>query len=368
MKGKEMMNFNPRLTVAKKHDPNIISIAARHNLRELQAELGATSHIDVNKTPLNMVLAGPETATEVNAQARQLLQDAGITKLRKNAVRMVEVLISLPPRTTVPLREFFMKGLEWIRSFFGVPVLSAIVHLDEGAPHMHVLLLPLKDGRMIGSDLIGGRQSLRFMQDNFHEVVAKSYGFSRPVKTKRLNSRTRSALAEEIIQAIEFYPEKLRDPSFREILLELIKSSPERLSEQLGLNVPIETGQSKSFVAIMTASTRPKNKAGRNPPATCKKPIGNVEEAKQEQQPYTCVGISAGNEDYIEQTAEPIPSEPPLYERVPDDQPASSWDNELGEFRAPVKIQAESARQTALQEILRVKPQNWDWFHPEKID
>src|SRR5207245_6185490 len=55
-------------------------------------------------------------------------------------------------------------SLAWIEVYFAVPVLSAVVHVDEAAPHMHVLLLPLLNGRMQGSDLVGSRSRLRAMQ------------------------------------------------------------------------------------------------------------------------------------------------------------------------------------------------------------
>ncbi len=64
--------------------------AARHNLREIQAELGAREHIDAGRSALNVVLAGEASAAGVSKYAKQLMADAGVIKLRKDCVRAVE--------------------------------------------------------------------------------------------------------------------------------------------------------------------------------------------------------------------------------------------------------------------------------------
>lgn len=115
--------------------------AARHNLREIQAELGADSHITPTKSHLNVVSRGGTTSSEVVALAEQLIRAAGIEKLRKDVVYAVEYIFSLPPDTNVNLHAYFNASLEWVASYTGCPILSAVTHLDEGAPHMHVLAL-----------------------------------------------------------------------------------------------------------------------------------------------------------------------------------------------------------------------------------
>lgn len=127
----------------------IIRTAAKHNHRELLAEVGANSagRIDPNRTPLNYVLRGPNTAAEVADLERSLLEKAGITNIRKDAVRGLELVFSLPPATKIDHREYFEEVTKWTESYFGVPLLSSIVHLDEAAPHCHILLLPLVGGR-----------------------------------------------------------------------------------------------------------------------------------------------------------------------------------------------------------------------------
>jgi hypothetical protein len=51
----------------------IITVAARHNRRELQAEMGATDSIDPTHSQLNETLQGPSTAAGVGMNPLQAL-------------------------------------------------------------------------------------------------------------------------------------------------------------------------------------------------------------------------------------------------------------------------------------------------------
>lgn len=66
------------------------------------------------------------------------------------------------------LRTFYEECTRWAESHFGVQVLSSVVHLDEGAPHCHVILLPLVDGRMNGARLYGGIKYLERLTKPFN--------------------------------------------------------------------------------------------------------------------------------------------------------------------------------------------------------
>jgi Plasmid recombination enzyme len=59
-------------------------------------------------------------------------------------------------------------------------VLSADVHLDEPAPHMHVLLLPLCDGHMQGSAVVGGPSKLRATHAGFQADIGAKHGLAMP--------------------------------------------------------------------------------------------------------------------------------------------------------------------------------------------
>ncbi len=56
-----------------------------------------------------------------------------------------------------PPIEYFEVALKWLSTEFGkTNILSAVIHKDEAAQHMHVLIIPFGRGRMRGADLMGG--------------------------------------------------------------------------------------------------------------------------------------------------------------------------------------------------------------------
>jgi len=293
--------------------------AARHNLREIQDELGADGYIDPAKSRLNVILAGPHKAAAVAT----LADDALPSKLRRDAVRAVELVISLPSAQSIDQSAFFKDSLAWIRTFFGVPVLSAVVHLDETEPHCHVLLLPVVDGHMVGSDLVGNRARLRQMQSDFHAVVSSHYGLTRPMAAKRTSKAIRDKVAGVVLDAILAAPECLGRPNVRLALTEAIASSPDALAAALGVSMPSgKTKRERSFVEIMTAPVKPEPKAkpiGFHLPA---KPIGFANDGRGKRKPYHCVGFTI-----------PATSPDATFTRESDHQDTALWDSELGEFR-----------------------------------
>ncbi|MDP3424980.1 MAG: plasmid recombination protein [Burkholderiaceae bacterium] len=59
-----------------------------------------------------------------------------------------------------------------------MPVLLATAHRDEAAPHLHVLMLPVKDGKHIGGALID-KAKLRNLRESFFAQVAGPAGLKR---------------------------------------------------------------------------------------------------------------------------------------------------------------------------------------------
>ena len=92
---------------------------------------------------------------------------------RKNGVLGIEIIISLPPSSGIDEQQFFIDVVKWAEGFFEIPILSAVIHYDEAAPHIHIIMLPLFNGRMLGSVLIGGKPRLQAMHDDFHTKVGK---------------------------------------------------------------------------------------------------------------------------------------------------------------------------------------------------
>jgi hypothetical protein len=174
------------MRVEKLKRSGIVTVAARHNKREIQAEIGAAGSIDPARSHLNYHLAGPPTAEAVAQLAKDLMSAAGV-KMRKDMVLGIEAVFSLPVGTALDTRVYFAACLEWAAVYFGdmANILSFDVHLDEAAPHAHALILPLVDGHMNGGKMVGARSKMLDMHSQFHQAVAKRYGLRRaPAKLK----------------------------------------------------------------------------------------------------------------------------------------------------------------------------------------
>lgn len=172
----------PFLRIEKLRGQGHLLRAARHNRRTIQAELKPHGHIDPKRTPLNQTLCGEPTPEDVNREATELMRAAGVTKLRKDAVTALEIVFSIPTSLDIDHEAYFAKCTTWAAEQFGgmCNILSADVHHDEAHPHLHVLILPLRNGRMVGSDMVGNRQLLASRHAQFYDQVARHFGLPKP--------------------------------------------------------------------------------------------------------------------------------------------------------------------------------------------
>jgi Plasmid recombination enzyme len=266
------------LAFAKLKGGGRVLAAARHNKRELQNERGAASHIDEQRSSLNYCLAGEITAKGIDAAAKRRLSDAGITTLRKDAVRVIEAVFSLPSRSAIDHRAYFTDCTRWVGERFGnANMLSSDVHLDEAAPHCHVLFVPLVDGRMRGSDLLGGRARLAELANDFHAKIATLYGL--PRRVPKLAGEKKHALAEMIVKRLLSDSDGATTSKVWQSIRDAIENDPEPFAAQLGIDTPQpETKpKRKSFVETMTGTgkrtTEDNNRIGFADTPRASKPI-----------------------------------------------------------------------------------------------
>jgi hypothetical protein len=245
------------LRIKKLLPKNIIHVAAKHNLREIASEYGVDGHIDASRIPDNRTIRGPGAAAGVATLAQSLMDNAGIKTLRKDAVRGLEIIFGLPAGSSIDEAAFFDASVCWAESYFAVPILSAVVHNDEAAPHCHVLLLPLLNGRMVGSDLMGNKVRLQAMQADFHKQVGAAYGLLRQMAPKRFGATARRKAAEQAYSAIAADPGMLASPDLRHCLQALIAADPEALMLLLGLPMQESKQRRQTFVGIMTKPMKP---------------------------------------------------------------------------------------------------------------
>ena len=341
------------LRAKKLKGAGIIRVAAAHNKRAIQAELGAGGSIDSSRTALNECLAGPATPDDVVSLARVKMTEAGISKLRKDAVRAIEFVVSLAPGQCADERGLFVDAMRWLADRFGCAnnILSADIHRDESAPHLHVLLLPLVGGRMVGSDAFGGPSQLMKLQADFHAAVCVPYGLKR--YPRRLTGNSKTATAAAVLAELK----RRRDPCLNSavwpVLRGRIEADPGPYVAALGLEVAAVTKSKKlrSMTEIFTSKGK-----GSSKPEPDTNPIGF--KAPANDQTLCSVGFASNTAHQSAPAAPQIVATVDAVEAAtPDASPdevrerdaefaAGTWDAETGEFH-PTQDKARSNKASA---------------------
>ena len=208
--------------------------AAGHNLRAIQKELGANSHIDATRICLNEILAGPGTPAGVAALALTLMAGAGVDvgKLRKDHTQAHELLFTLPADTTVNTQDYFKHCHAWAVDQFGHDnILSAVIHRDESTPHMHILIVPIQAGRYVGTSLID-RARLARLRASFASDVAPAFGL-------RVTPPLTGAARVKVIELIYERLQSTHDPVLGSVLWLTVKAdiarNPASYAGRLGI-------------------------------------------------------------------------------------------------------------------------------------
>ena len=75
------------------------------------------------------------------------------------------------------IKAYFQEALDFIREYQEPKtIISAVVHMDEKTPHMHLSFVPLtEDGRLCAKEIVGNKKKLTQWQDRFWEHMVKKY-------------------------------------------------------------------------------------------------------------------------------------------------------------------------------------------------
>lgn len=344
------------LRLKKLKGGGVISRAARHNRRVIQAEMGATGSIDPSRSHLNETIAGPPAADDVANIARDRMRAAGVIKPRSNAVLGLEIVFSLPTTYTLDDRAFFTDCLRWAANQFGggENILSADIHRDEAAPHCHILIMPMIDGRMVGSDMVGGRAKLRDTLQNFHEEVAQRYGLSKA--PPRLLGATKTAAASAVLDSLR----QAADGALRSLLWAQFRDGIERdpgpYLLALGIDVDRPAKRLRTVEQIFTSKGKGKNRED-NPigfaprlerPSLCSvgfaAPPAAAPSPAKTRRPSRTLAALENSEAAPVAAAQPATTASAAYERVREAElSAEFYDAETGEFLAHDARQHRSA-------------------------
>lgn len=122
-----------------------------------------------------------EPVGKYRAESNRLIEEYGC-RTRKDSVRVVEVLITATPeffkgKKKSEIRAYFQTALEFIEKYQdSETILSAVVHMDEKTPHMHLSFVPItQDGRLCAKEILGNKKKLTWWQDEFWKHMVKKF-------------------------------------------------------------------------------------------------------------------------------------------------------------------------------------------------
>ena len=107
-----------------------------------------------------------------------------LTKVRKDAVLMCSFVVGsdrvfFSRLSPLEQQQFFVDCTRFFAERYGEDnIISAVVHMDETTPHLHLNLIPIADGRLCAKQLFD-RNELQKLQSDFHSVVGKKWNLQR---------------------------------------------------------------------------------------------------------------------------------------------------------------------------------------------
>ena len=165
------------LRFAKYKGPEISNIEA-HNERT-KDEYASNPDVDTSRSHLNFHLVTP--LRKYRAEAEKQIAEAGC-RTRSDSVRVVEALVTASPeffkgKKKGEVKAYFQEALDFIREHQDPKtIISAVVHMDEKTPHMHLCFVPLTaDGRLSAKEIVGNKKKLTQWQDRVWEHMVKKY-------------------------------------------------------------------------------------------------------------------------------------------------------------------------------------------------
>ena len=152
----------------------------KHNERQKE-RYKSNPDIDRERSDENIHLKTPSPGGYKRAVLERT-EKAGC-RIRKDSVMMIETLITASPElfremSREEMMDFMTRAYTFVAERVGEDnIVSAVIHLDEKTPHMHLCFVPLtKDHRLCAKEILGNRTHLsKYWQDGFFEYMHEQY-------------------------------------------------------------------------------------------------------------------------------------------------------------------------------------------------
>lgn len=160
-----------------KHKGGAAKAIAAHNERTKEA-YASNPDIDKSRTVQNYHLIAPRWS--YGQEFRHRISMAGC-RVRKDSVKFVDTLVTVSPEFArvheAEMPEYFNRAFGFLKERIGEEnIISAVVHMDEKTPHLHLCFVPLtKDNRLSAKEILGNKKTMIQWQDDFYACMAERW-------------------------------------------------------------------------------------------------------------------------------------------------------------------------------------------------
>lgn len=164
------------LRFAKQKGGAARSIDAHHE--RTKEEYASNPDIDKSRIAQNYHLVTPRWSYEQEIKHR--IQMAGC-RVRRDSVKFVDTLVTVSPEFAeaheAEMLEYFTRAFDFLKERVGKEnIISAVVHMDEKTPHLHLCFVPLtKNGRLSAKEILGNKKNMIRWQDDFYACMAERW-------------------------------------------------------------------------------------------------------------------------------------------------------------------------------------------------
>lgn len=205
--GASMSNFCI-LRIKKLHADSNVAGALAHHLRTRETDNADPEKIRRNWYSGNEYLKDEngrlDRSSNEDIEARRKMKAVALAKyrrnlpekIRKNAVRSVEFMMTVSPevmsRKDFNSVKYLNDCANWVREKFGKEnVFFVAHHNDETTPHISILITPKdENGKLNARKFFGGREKLSELQDSFYKEVGKAHGLERGIRGSKAHHKT----------------------------------------------------------------------------------------------------------------------------------------------------------------------------------
>jgi len=214
-----------------------LDLAEKHNRRLIASEIGGYGSIDGRRSHLNVELVrldGPSFEEVIMGILRSKVLDLNHYSFKKkNRGYAVELLFSVTSGHQCDFNSMYADSLGWLKDYYPeCIIIHAVIHHDEDTPHMHVVLVPLFNGKLQADKIRGYKGVSKKRNVSLFEYLDKRYGLTFPVYLKGAEKKAGAALA---IRHYQKLPEAQVNRLLEQPVLQAIYARPEPFLHAFGI-------------------------------------------------------------------------------------------------------------------------------------